>query len=52
MISSDNAITAKAIARSVGVPSENAITGVLPHQKVLLDLYFQTYLMKFGSSLG
>ena len=40
MISGDNAVTAKAVAQSVGIPSENVIAGVLPHQKVLLDLYF------------
>ena len=52
MISGDNAVTVKAVAQSVGIPSENVIAGVLPHQKVLLDLYFQISLMKFGSSLG
>ena len=40
MISGDNAVTVKAVAQSVGIPSENVIAGVLPHQKVLLDLYF------------
>lgn len=40
MISGDNAITAKAVAQSVGIPSENVIAGVLPQQKVLLNLYF------------
>jgi Cu+-exporting ATPase len=34
MISGDNAITAQAVARSVGIPSENVIAGVLPQQKV------------------
>jgi len=52
MISGDNAVTAKAVAQSVGIPSENVIAGVLPHQKVLLHLYFQKSLIKFGSSLG
>ena len=34
MISGDNEITARAVARSVGIPSENVIAGVLPQQKV------------------
>ena len=34
MISGDNEITAQAVARSVGIPSENVIAGVLPQQKV------------------
>ena len=34
MISGDNAITAKAVARSVGIPETNVIAEVLPHQKV------------------
>ncbi|KAF8810646.1 heavy metal translocatin [Phlegmacium glaucopus] len=33
MISGDNEITAQAVARSVGIPSENVIAGVLPQQK-------------------
>ena len=36
MISGDNEITAQAVARSVGIPSENVISGVLPQQKVRL----------------
>ena len=36
MISGDNEITAQAVARSVGIPSENVIAGVLPQQKVRL----------------
>ena len=36
MISGDNEITAQAVARSVGIPSENVIAGVLPQQKVEL----------------
>ena len=35
MISGDNAVTAKAVARSVGIPETNVIAEVLPHQKVL-----------------
>ena len=34
MISGDNEITAQSVARSVGIPSENVIAGVLPQQKV------------------
>ena len=34
MISGDNAITAKAVARTVGIPETNVIAEVLPHQKV------------------
>ena len=30
----DNEITSQAVARSVGIPSENVIAGVLPQQKV------------------
>jgi len=37
MISGDNAVTAKAVAQSVGIPSENVIAGVLPHQKVIFN---------------
>ncbi|KAI9001426.1 heavy metal translocatin [Trametes punicea] len=33
MISGDNAMTAKAVARSVGIPETNVIAEVLPHQK-------------------
>ncbi|KAF8157040.1 heavy metal translocatin [Crassisporium funariophilum] len=33
MISGDNEITARAVAKSVGIPSENVIAGVLPQQK-------------------
>ncbi|KAF4618841.1 hypothetical protein D9613_009697 [Agrocybe pediades] len=34
MISGDNLITATAVAKAVGIPSENVIAGVLPHEKV------------------
>ncbi|OSX60168.1 hypothetical protein POSPLADRAFT_1147688 [Postia placenta MAD-698-R-SB12] len=33
MISGDNVITAKAVARTVGIPETNVIAGVLPHEK-------------------
>ena len=38
MISGDNAVTARAVAQSVGIPAENVIAGVLPHQKVMDNL--------------
>jgi cation transport ATPase len=34
MISGDNVITAKAVAKTVGIPEANVIAGVLPHEKV------------------
>jgi len=34
MISGDNATTARAVARQVGIPDSNVIAGVLPHEKV------------------
>lgn len=37
MISGDNTVTAKAVARSVGIPETNVIAEVLPHQKVSMD---------------
>ncbi|KLO08815.1 heavy metal translocatin, partial [Schizopora paradoxa] len=33
MISGDNEVTARAVARSVNIPETNVIAGVLPHQK-------------------
>lgn len=42
MISGDNAVTAKAVAQSVGIPSENVIAGVLPHQKAEKIQWLQT----------
>lgn len=41
MISGDNEITAQAVARSVGIPSENVIAGVLPQQKVKIILEYE-----------
>jgi Cu+-exporting ATPase len=34
MISGDNETTAKAVAKMVGIPENNVIAGVLPHEKV------------------
>lgn len=34
MVSGDNEVTAKAVARMVGIPETNVIAGVLPHEKV------------------
>ena len=45
MISGDNAITANAVAQSVGIPSGNVIAGVLPHQKVISNSIFYFYLL-------
>ncbi|KAK6337773.1 hypothetical protein TWF696_001253 [Orbilia brochopaga] len=41
MITGDNAITAMAVARSVGIPAANIIAGVLPHQKAEQITYLQ-----------
>jgi len=35
IISGDNAITARAVAKTVGIPLTNVIAGVLPHEKVV-----------------
>jgi len=42
MISGDNVITAQAVARSVGISSENVIAGVLPQQKAEKILWLQS----------
>ena len=34
MISGDNAMTARAVAKQVGIPESNVIAGILPHEKV------------------
>ena len=38
MISGDNEVTAKSVARMVGIPGTNVIAGVLPHEKVGLPI--------------
>lgn len=39
MISGDNEVTAKAVARMVGIPETNVIAGVLPHEKVMSHVF-------------
>ncbi|EMD40876.1 hypothetical protein CERSUDRAFT_111457 [Gelatoporia subvermispora B] len=46
MISGDNQTTAKAVARSVGIPETNVIAGVLPHEKADKILWLQQAGMK------
>ncbi|OBZ70406.1 putative copper-transporting ATPase HMA5 [Grifola frondosa] len=46
MISGDNATTAKAVARSVGISETNVIAGVLPHQKAEKIQWLQQVGMK------
>ncbi|RPD67317.1 heavy metal translocatin [Lentinus tigrinus ALCF2SS1-7] len=46
MISGDNATTAKAVARSVGIPDTNVIAEVLPHQKAEKIEWLQQVGMK------
>ena len=46
MISGDNAITAKAVAKTVGIPETNVIAGVLPHQKAEKVAWLQQVGMK------
>jgi cation transport ATPase len=35
MISGDNDVTARAVAKTIGIPMTNVIAGVLPHEKVV-----------------
>ncbi|KAI1789551.1 heavy metal translocatin [Ganoderma leucocontextum] len=46
MISGDNTMTAKAVARSVGIPETNVIAEVLPHQKAEKIQWLQQVGMK------
>ena len=46
MISGDNPITAKAVAKSVGIPETNVIAGVLPHEKAEKIVWLQQVGMK------
>ncbi|KAL6309592.1 heavy metal translocatin [Sparassis latifolia] len=46
MISGDNIVTAKAVARSVGISETNVIAGVLPHEKAEKILWLQQAGMK------
>jgi len=46
MISGDNEITAKAVARTVGIPETNVIAGVLPHEKAEKIQWLQQVGMK------
>lgn len=46
MISGDNVITAKAVARTVGIPETNVIAGVLPHEKAEKIQWLQQVGMK------
>ncbi|KAI0347212.1 heavy metal translocatin [Trametopsis cervina] len=49
MISGDNAVTAKAVARKVGIPETNVIAGVLPHEKAEKIRWLQQVGMKRAS---
>ncbi|THH02750.1 hypothetical protein EW026_g169 [Hermanssonia centrifuga] len=46
MISGDNAVTARAVARIVGIPETNVIAGVLPHEKAQKVQWLQQVGMK------
>lgn len=46
MISGDNEVTAKAVARIVGIPETNVIAGVLPHEKAEKVRWLQMVGMK------
>lgn len=50
MISGDNEVTAKAVARMVGIPDTNVIAGVLPHEKAEKIQWLQQVGMKKTSS--
>ena len=46
MLSGDNAITARSIGRTVGIPAENIIAGVLPDEKAGKIQYLQKSLAR------
>ncbi|CAG7990750.1 unnamed protein product [Penicillium salamii] len=46
MISGDNPVTAQAVGRIVGIPTDNIIAGVLPEQKAEKVRYLQKTLQK------
>ncbi|EKM59187.1 uncharacterized protein PHACADRAFT_249459 [Phanerochaete carnosa HHB-10118-sp] len=46
MISGDNPVTAKAVAKKVGIPETNVIAGVLPHEKAMKIQWLQQVGMK------
>lgn len=48
MISGDNIVTAKAVAKKVGIPETNVIAGVLPHEKVSVTPYSMMLLVTDG----
>ncbi|KZT38320.1 heavy metal translocatin [Sistotremastrum suecicum HHB10207 ss-3] len=48
MISGDNEVTAKAVAKTVGIPEHNVIAGVLPHEKAERVRWLQSTAMKRG----
>ncbi|KAI0702855.1 heavy metal translocatin [Cytidiella melzeri] len=49
MISGDNAVTAKAVAHKVGIPENNVIAGVLPHEKAEKVRWLQQVGLKRAS---
>lgn len=55
MISGDNAVTAQAVAKTVGIPTTNVVAGVLPHEKVakiilVSESNFLIYLRRIKSN--
>ena len=50
MISGDNELTAKAVAKMVGIPKMNVLAGVLPHQKAEKIQWLQANGVKRPSS--
>ena len=45
MISGDNDITAKAVAKNVGIDASHVIANVLPHEKVGFSFFFETQIL-------